>query len=254
MEMFRQGFSLSRKILYVCPQTMHTAQRKIIIAIDGFSACGKSTLARGLAKRLHYIHIDSGAMYRAVTLYFIRHHIDLRNADQVAAALKKISIQLRFENDTQVTWLNHEDVEAAIREPEISEMVSDVSTLSLVRKEMVARQRHMGSDKGIVMDGRDIGTVVFPEAELKLFLLAELEVRVERRTLELQTKNMNTSKEEVRKNLLLRDHIDSTREDSPLKQAADAMIIDTSYLTPKEQLQIAFDLARSIIGNPEFQP
>jgi cytidylate kinase len=254
MEMFRQGFSFSPKILYVCIETMHTGQRKIIIAIDGFSSCGKSTLARALAKRLQYIHIDSGAMYRAVTLYFIRHQINIDDPDQVAGALKNITIHLSFENDAQVTWLNHENVEIAIREPEINALVSNVSTLSSVRKEMVAQQRRMGIEKGLVMDGRDIGTVVFPEAEMKLFLVSDLDVRVERRWLEQHAKGMDMTREEVKANLLLRDHIDSTREDSPLKQANDAMVIDTSYLTPKEQLQIAFDLARSIIGSQEYQP
>ena len=226
---------------------MYTGQRKIIIAIDGYSSCGKSTLARALAKRLQYLHIDSGAMYRAVTLYFMRQQINLEDAQDVRDALEKISIYLTFENNTQVTWLNHENVEAAIRAPEVNQWVSPVSTLTAVRKEMVAQQQRMGNGKGIVMDGRDIGTVVFPHAELKLFLIADLEVRVERRWLELHEKGIRSSREEVKKNLLERDHIDSTREDSPLRQAEDATVIDTSYLTPKEQLQIAYDLAHATI-------
>jgi len=226
---------------------MHTGQRKIIIAIDGYSSCGKSTLARSLAKRLQYLHIDSGAMYRAVTLYFMRQQINLEDAQDVRDALEKISIYLTFENNVQVTWLNHENVDAAIRAPEVNQWVSPVSTLRAVRKEMVAQQRRMGNGKGIVMDGRDIGTVVFPNAELKLFLTADLEVRVERRWLELNENGITASREEVKKNLLERDHIDSTREDSPLRQAEDATVIDTSYLTPKEQLQIAYDLAHATI-------
>jgi len=226
---------------------MYTGQRKIIIAIDGYSSCGKSTLARALAKRLQYLHIDSGAMYRAVTLYFMRQQINLEDTQDVRDALEKISIYLTFENNTQVTWLNHEKVEAAIRAPEVNQWVSPVSTLTAVRKEMVAQQQRMGNGKGIVMDGRDIGTVVFPHAELKLFLIADLEVRVERRWLELHEKGILSSREEVKKNLLERDHIDSTREDSPLRQAEDATVIDTSYLTPKEQLQIAYDLAHATI-------
>jgi len=226
---------------------MHTGQRKIIIAIDGYSSCGKSTLARSLAKRLQYLHIDSGAMYRAVTLYFMRQQINLEDAQDVRDALEKISIYLTFENNVQVTWLNHENVDAAIRAPEVNQWVSPVSTLTAVRKEMVAQQQRMGNGKGIVMDGRDIGTVVFPNAELKLFLTADLEVRVERRWLELNENGITVSREEVKKNLLERDHIDSTREDSPLRQADDATVIDTSYLTPKEQLQIAYDLAHATI-------
>jgi CMP/dCMP kinase len=227
---------------------MMQKENRITIAIDGYSSCGKSTLARGLAKRLHYLHIDSGAMYRAVTLYFIRNHINLQNETEIAEALKKISIRLGFEREAQVTWLNEENVEGAIRAPEVNELVSNVSTLSSVRKEMVSQQRRMGKGKGLVMDGRDIGTVVFPDAELKIFLIADAEVRVERRWLELQSKGLNVDRNEVRANLLLRDHIDSTRFDSPLKQAPDAMVIDTSYLSEKEQLQIAYDLARSEIS------
>lgn len=227
---------------------MQSGHRKIIIAIDGYSSCGKSTLARALAKRLGYVHIDTGAMYRAVTYYIMRQQIDITDAEEMAQALKKISIQLTFENDSQVTWLNHENVEEAIREPYINEFVSNVSALSSVRSAMVAQQRRMGLEKGIVMDGRDIGTVVFPEADLKLFLIADTEVRVERRWLELQAKGISINREDVRSNLLLRDQIDSTRADSPLRQSNDATVIDTSYLTPKEQLQIALDLARSVIG------
>lgn len=226
---------------------MHSLQRKIIIAIDGYSSCGKSTLAQALAKRLQYLHIDSGAMYRAVTLYFMRHNIDLEEKQDVQDALEKISIYLTFENDVQVTWLNHENVEAAIRAPDVNMLVSPVATLPSVRRAMVAQQQRMGINKGIVMDGRDIGTVVFPHAELKLFLTADLDVRVERRWLELNEKGIVISREDVKLNLLERDRIDSTREDSPLRQAEDATVIDTSYLTPKEQLQIAYELARSTI-------
>jgi CMP/dCMP kinase len=229
---------------------MTTGQRKITIAIDGYSSCGKSTLAQALAKRLQYIHIDSGAMYRAVTLYFIRHKVDINNEGEVAAALERISIHLGFDEDVQVTWLNGVNVESVIRESEVNQFVSQVSTLSSVRKEMVAKQRRLGANKGLVMDGRDIGTVVFPDAELKLFLTADIDVRVERRWLELTNKGIEISREEVKDNLLRRDHIDSTRADSPLRKAEDATVIDTSYLTPKEQLQISFDLARSIISNP----
>lgn len=225
------------------PQQTH----RITIAIDGYSSCGKSTLARALARRLHYLHIDSGAMYRAVTLYFLRHKINIENSFEVKEALKNISIHLAYENDAQVTWLNNENVEKLIRESDINEFVSNVSTLSSIRKEMVLQQRRMGEGKGLVMDGRDIGTVVFPEAELKLFTIADIDVRVERRWNELHTGGFTTSRDEVRRNLLLRDQIDSTRHDSPLQQASDAIVIDTSYLSEKEQLQIAYDLANSAI-------
>ncbi len=231
---------------------MPTGHRKIIIAIDGYSACGKSTLARALAKRLNYLHVDSGAMYRAVSLYVMKHNVDIHQQAEMDEALKNISIHLSFENETQATWLNHENVEEAIREPRINKIVSDVSALSSVRKEMVAQQRRMGTEKGIVMDGRDIGTVVFPEADLKLFLVSDLGIRVERRWLELQQKGISATKEEIKENLLLRDKIDSTRADSPLRKAVDATEIDTSYLTPKEQLQIAYDLARSILGQKDL--
>ena len=234
------------------PTTPH-GHRKIIIAIDGYSSCGKSTLARALARRLGYIHIDSGAMYRAVTLYLLRHQVDLHDKAEVEEMLSRISIHLSFEDHQQVTWLNHENVEEAIRQPKISEWVSDVSTLSSVRTSMVAQQRKMGANKGIVMDGRDIGTVVFPNADLKLFLTADTEVRVQRRLLELQEKGIEINADDVRHNLLLRDQIDSTREDSPLRKADDAITLDTSYLTPKEQLQIALDMARSVIGSIESQ-
>lgn len=227
--------------------------RKIIIAIDGYSSCGKSTLARALARRLGYVHIDSGAMYRAVSLYVMRHQIDLSDTEALTEMLNQIAIDLHFENNVQVTYLNHENVEEAIREPYINEIVSNVSALSTVRKAMVAQQRRLGLQKGIVMDGRDIGTVVFPDADLKIFLTADIEVRVERRWLELQQKGIQISRDEVRKNLLRRDEIDSTREDSPLRQAEDATVIDTSYLTPGEQLQIALDLTRSAIGNQEVR-
>ena len=226
---------------------MQPQTHRITIAIDGYSSCGKSTLARGLARRLHYLHIDSGAMYRAVTLYFLRHNINIEDPAEVKEALQNISIHLAYENESQVTWLNNENVEKLIRESAINEFVSDVSTLSSVRKEMVLQQRKMGTGKGLVMDGRDIGTVVFPDAELKLFTIADIDVRVERRWNELHICGFTTSREEVRRNLLLRDQIDSTRHDSPLQQAPDAIVIDTSYLSEKEQLQIAYDLAISVI-------
>lgn len=219
--------------------------KKIIIAIDGYSSCGKSTLAKQLAKKLNYTYIDSGAMYRAITLYFLRNHIDLSNKKAVNSALE--DIHLRFETnlatDANEIYLNDENVEALIREIIVSEMVSEVAAIREVREFCVAQQRAMGIRKGIVMDGRDIGTVVFPDAELKIFMTADPAVRVERRFKELLQQNPNISIEEVKANLELRDYIDTHRAISPLQQAEDAMVLDNSSLTHEEQLQIAYQWA-----------
>lgn len=216
---------------------------KITIAIDGFSSCGKSTLARDLAKALGYAYVDSGAMYRAVTLYFLENEIDYADPTAVRRALPLIQIQFRHQNNGNHTFLNGEDVEEKIRTMEVSQHVSPVAAISQVRKAMVAQQQALGREKGIVMDGRDIGTVVFPEAELKIFLKASPAVRAQRRYEELLKKGWDISKEEVKKNLAERDHIDSTRADSPLKQAEDAIVVDNSLLTPQEQLEYVMRLA-----------
>ncbi len=221
--------------------------KKIIIAIDGHSACGKSTLARDLATQLGYAYIDTGAMYRAVTLYFLQNSIPLDNADAILDALDKIKIQFRRANHQNRTILNEDDVENAIRDLEVSKMVSEVAALSAVRKDMVKQQQEMGLEKGIVMDGRDIGTVVFPKAELKLFLTANLDTRTERRLKELQEKGLEVDRLEIIENLRKRDYIDSTRADSPLRQAEDAVLIDNSNLTKEEQLEKALSLAMSAI-------
>ena len=201
---------------------------------------------------LGYTYIDTGAMYRAVTLYFQRNHIDLHNERQVATALSDIVI--RFQRDPQTqqlrTILNNEDVEAAIRTPEVAGMVSPVAAISAVRKAMVAQQQEMGRDKGVVMDGRDIGTVVFPDAECKFFMTAEYDIRTRRRVEELAVSGIRASFEDVKANLLERDHIDSTREDSPLKKAADAIEIDTSYITTEEQIDRALSYVRQVIAQP----
>ncbi|MCB9287209.1 MAG: (d)CMP kinase [Lewinellaceae bacterium] len=215
---------------------------KIIIAIDGYSSCGKSTLAKGMAARLGYMYIDSGAMYRAVTLFFLRHQISLQDEEQVRKALNEINISFNAQNHT---ILNGEDVESEIRRMSVSNYVSQVSAIPIVRRAMVRQQQAMGRGKGIVMDGRDIGTVVFPEAELKIFLTADPEIRVQRRFDELKNKGIKSSLEEVRQNLRHRDHIDSTREDSPLLQAPDAVVIDNSNMAREEQLEYALELARS---------
>ena len=221
--------------------------KKIIIAIDGFSSCGKSTLAKALAKELNYGFVDSGAMYRAVTLYLLRHEIDLENLPAVAKALQAIQIRFVASSSGNRTYLNGKDVEDEIRTMEVSEWVSPVAAIPIVRRAMVKQQQDMGHEKGIVMDGRDIGTVVFPEAELKLFVTADPDVRAQRRFLELKNKGQEIELAEVRKNLQERDHIDSTRADSPLRQADDALVLDNTNFTPAQQLKVALDLAQEKI-------
>jgi len=222
---------------------------KIIIAIDGYAACGKSTLAKALAKKLDYAYIDSGAMYRAVTLYCLDNAVDWNDASSIRAALNNIEISFKNHQGKNTTYLNGQNVEAQIREMRVSEAVSPVSTVSAVRRAMVKQQMAMGAEKGIVMDGRDIGTVVFPDAELKLFMTASPKVRTQRRLEELQRKGIyDVSAEDVKRNLLDRDRIDSTRADSPLRQADDAIVIDNSDYTQEQQLQIALQLAKELIA------
>jgi len=215
--------------------------KKIIITIDGWSSCGKSTLAKQLAQKLGYVYVDSGAMYRAVTLYFLRNHIDWTDKKDVKNALKEINIEFNKNNSTETSeiYLNGENVEYVIRDLVIAEKVSEVATIKDVRDFAVAQQKKMGEKKGIIMDGRDIGTVVFPKAELKIFMTADISVRVERRFKELYEKNPNVTIEEVKTNLEMRDYIDSHREISPLKKAKDAIELDNTNLTEKEQLSKA---------------
>jgi cytidylate kinase len=220
--------------------------KKIIITIDGWSSCGKSTLAKQLAKELGYVYIDSGAMYRAITLYFLRNHVDWTDSADVVAALKDIHIEFEFNEKSQQSEivLNGENVEYVIRDLVIAEKVSDVATIKEVRSFAVAQQQKMGDKKGVVMDGRDIGTTVFPDAELKIFMTADIAVRVERRFREMYEKNPNITIEEVQHNLEMRDYIDSNREVSPLRKAEDAIEIDNTHLTMEEQLEIALKLTR----------
>ncbi|MEM7571878.1 MAG: (d)CMP kinase [Bacteroidota bacterium] len=234
----------------------------ITIAIDGFSGCGKSSLARSMAQQLGYRYIDTGAMYRAVTLYFIRHQIDLEDEAAVTQALRNIEINFSTSAGRSVskksspnspaqniTLLNGEDVEQQIRDREVSQLVSPVATISAVRRDMVAQQRRMGSEGAVVMDGRDIGTVVFPDADLKLFLVADAEVRAHRRLTELQERGLTTTFEEVMANLLERDQIDSSRADSPLRQAEDAIVIDNSELSFEELVATAMgEVERVLVG------
>jgi len=215
--------------------------KKIIITIDGWSSCGKSTLARQLAKELGYLYVDSGAMYRAITLYFLRNHIDWTDKKEVIEALENINLRFIYNgvsNKSEI-YLNDENVEYVIRDLVIAEKVSDVAAIKEVREFAVAQQQKMGKQKGIIMDGRDIGTVVFPKAELKIFMTADNAVRVERRFKELYEKNPNITLEEVKNNLEMRDYIDSHREVSPLKKADDALVLDNTHLSEEEQLQKA---------------
>ncbi|QNA45787.1 (d)CMP kinase [Lacibacter sediminis] len=220
--------------------------KKITIAIDGWSSCGKSTLAKQLSKELGYIYIDSGAMYRAITLYFLRNHIDWTNEPEVDEALSNITLEFRSNNKTgdSEIYLNEENVEYVIRDLVVAEKVSEVAAIKAVRSFAVAQQQKMGAEKGIIMDGRDIGTTVFPNAELKIFMTADNAIRVERRFKELYEKNPNITIEEVKANLEMRDYIDSHREVSPLQKASDAVVIDNSDLTQTQQLQIALKYVR----------
>lgn len=225
-------------------------KKKIIITIDGWSSCGKSTLAKQLAKELGYTYVDSGAMYRAITLYFLRNHVDWTDAEQVKQALTDISLEFLFnpKSEKSEIYLNGENVEYVIRDLVIAEKVSDVAAIKEVRAYAVAQQQRMGKRRGIVMDGRDIGTVVFPDAELKIFMTADNAVRVERRFQELYEKNPNVTLEEVRANLEMRDYIDSHRDVSPLRKADDAVVLDNTTITEKEQLQKALEWVHELIG------
>lgn len=218
---------------------------KIIIAIDGYSSCGKSTMAKELASQLHYAYIDSGAMYRAITLYFLRENVQFENEDAVKAALQNINLHFEVNPETKQSeiYLNEENVARYIRDMIVAEKVSQIAAIKEVRSFAVSQQQAMGKRRGIVMDGRDIGTVVFPDAELKIFMTADPAVRVKRRFLEMQATNPEVTLDEVRHNLELRDYIDSNREESPLRKADDARILDNSDLTREEQLKKALQWA-----------
>ena len=211
-----------------------------MIAIDGYSSCGKSTLAKALAKQLGFIYIDSGAMYRAVTLYFLRNNIDVQNEEQVNDAICHIELNFHSRDYESHITLNGEEVSEEIRQMPVSESVSYVSANKFVRQEMVKQQQRMGKSKNIVMDGRDIGTTVFKDAQVKLFMTADPKIRAERRFKEMQSKgDFNTSLEEVFENIAHRDYADTTRIESPLVRAEDAIILDNTDLSPEEQLAFA---------------
>ncbi len=224
--------------------------KKLTIAIDGFSACGKSTLARMLAEKLDYIYVDSGAMYRAVTLYYIQHQ--LNTEQQLIDHLKLIHIGMQRIQGKNITTLNGINVEKQIRSHAVNELVSQLSTISAVRQKLVLEQRQMSKKGGIVMDGRDIGTVVFPDADLKIFLTASIQIRTQRRFEELMAKGIKTTQDRVRKNLIHRDMIDSNRDDSPLVKAVDAIELDNSYLTKEEQLELVLRWIKNLQNMPEL--
>jgi len=223
--------------------------KKIIITLDGYSACGKSTLARQLAKELNYVFIDSGAMYRAIALYFLRNQINSTDSQAVISALNNITLQFKFNNTTSQSeiYLNDENVEPFIRDMQVSEKVSEVAALEQVRTFAVAQQQLMGIEKGIVMDGRDIGTTVFPNAALKIFVTADPGIRAQRRYQELQVKNPTITLEEIQANLEMRDAADSNRAVSPLRKAVDAIELDNSLLTKEAQLALVLEWAHKAI-------
>lgn len=218
-----------------------------MIAIDGYSSCGKSTLAKALAKRLNFTYIDTGAMYRAVTLYFLRNNIDLENPQLIEQALANIHLNFDLCNDQVHILLNEEDISEEIRQMHVSEKVSTVSSLKSVRQELVKQQQRMAKSIDIVMDGRDIGTIVFPDADLKLFMTADPKIRADRRYQELIAKGEKVSFEEVYENLALRDHQDTTRRESPLIQAADAIVLDNSNINQEQQLEFALNYINPLI-------
>jgi cytidylate kinase len=224
--------------------------KKIVIAIDGFSSCGKSTLAKALAAKLEYVFIDTGAMYRAIALYFLRNNISFNDEPAILDALSKIKLRFEYNPATLKSdmLLNDENVEVLIREMQVSSKVSEVAAIAAVRDFAVAQQQAMGAEKGVVMDGRDIGTVVFPNAALKIFVTADPIVRANRRLLELRATNPSITLKEVAENLQHRDLIDSTRAHSPLKQATDALVMDNTSISREMQFEIALNWAKERIA------
>jgi cytidylate kinase len=226
--------------------------RKIVIAIDGYSACGKSTTAKAVSAILGYRYIDTGAMYRAVTLYFLDHHVALANPREVSRALQQLHVSVRINSTNKSeTYLNGLNVEKAIRTMRVSEFVSQVSAIKEVRTAMVEQQRRMGREKAVVMDGRDIGTVVFPQADLKVFMNADLLIRAFRRQRELLDRGQLVDLDDVVENIFLRDKSDTTRKESPLRQADDAYYLDTTSVTLDEQVDEVIRLAMSKIFAPQ---
>ncbi len=231
-----------KSFLYIYP-AMNT---NFVIAIDGYSSCGKSTLAKALAKNLNFIYVDSGSMYRAVTLYFLRNKVDIQDQQQVENALKDIHLNFNSRDYETHIILNNEEVSAEIRQMPVSKNVSAVSAIKQVRHEMVKQQQRMGKSKNIVMDGRDIGTAVFKNAQLKLFMTADPKIRAERRYKELIEKGEDITLHEIFENIANRDYQDTTRTESPLVRAGDAVILDNTNLTPEQQLNFALDKVNAL--------
>jgi len=228
------------------------SKRKITIAIDGYSSCGKSTIARDIAARMHYNYVDTGAMYRAVTLYCLRNGLingKELDSDGLIDELDQVFIEFNFNQDTLASeiLLNGENVEQYIRQMDVNDWVSQVSAVGEVRRKMVKIQQELGKGKGIAMDGRDIGTTVFPDAELKLFMTADINIRTQRRIDELESKQIAASFEEVKENLIQRDFEDMNRIESPLRKAHDAIVLDNSNLTQPQQLEIALNLIQQFL-------
>jgi len=219
----------------------------IIIAIDGYSSCGKSTVARALAKKLHLIYVDSGAMYRAVTLYLLRNNIEVTDTEKVLEALENIHLNFHSRDYHTHITLNDEEVSEEIRQMPVSENVSEVSALKVVRKEMVKQQQRLGKSKDIVMDGRDIGTTVFPDAQVKIFMTADPNIRAARRYKELIAKGEHITLEEIFENLAHRDYLDTTRKESPLVRADDAIILDNTHLSEDEQLEFVLEKVKPFL-------
>jgi cytidylate kinase len=232
---------------------MNQSSRKIVIAIDGFSSCGKSTFAKAIAARLGYIFIDTGAMYRAVTLYSLEHGAVVDGEvqqDKVVELLPQIEISFRFnaERGASDIYVNGVEVEQKIRSIEVSNLVSKISSIAQVREKLVAMQQRMGQERGVVMDGRDIGTVVFPDAELKIYMTADPAVRAQRRCDELTAKGDDVTLEEILENVISRDHADMNREISPLRQAEDAIVLDNSHMSVEEQMAWFMERYEAVIS------
>lgn len=224
-------------------------KRNIIIAIDGYSSCGKSTVAKALANRLNYIYIDSGAMYRALTFYLIENHISINDIEKIKSNLSKIVIKFELKDHKTIVLLNGKDVSSKIREMNVSELVSEVSSIKEVRNALVVQQQKMAEDQNIVMDGRDIGTVVFPHAQVKIFMTADPEIRAARRFKELQLAGKNVTLEEVFDNLKRRDYQDTTRKESPLIKSEEAIVLDNTNLDQEQQLDFVINEVKKVLSS-----